>query len=71
MALALNTLQRFDVPLNKESKPNYIYIYIYRYEFKSWVMLFAFLIALMPLENVWIQLFPLQLWLNNRVDWAL
>ena len=38
------------------------------YEFKSWTRLIAFHIALIPLRKVWIQLFSLQLWVNNRAD---
>ena len=40
-------------------------------EFKSWMRQFAFSIALIPLGNVWIQLFSLKLWVNSRVDCAL
>ena len=40
-------------------------------EFKSWTRLFAFHIALISLEKVWIQWFSLHLWINSRVDWAL
>ena len=39
-----------------------------RHEFKSWTRLIAFHIALIPLGNVWIQLFSLQLWVNSRTD---
>ena len=39
-----------------------------QYEFKSWTRLIAFHIALIPLGKVWIQLFPLQLWVNSRAD---
>ena len=39
-----------------------------RHEFKSWTRLIAFHIALIPLGKVWIQLFPLQLWVNSRED---
>ena len=39
-----------------------------RYEFKSWTILIAFHIALIPLGKVWIQLFSLQLWVNSRTD---
>ena len=61
----------------------YIYIYIYIYlwcygyhcrkwsrqpEFKSTMRLFAFHITLQSLGKVWIQLFTLQLWVNNRAD---
>ena len=42
-----------------------------RQEFKSWTRLIAFHIALIHLGKVWIQLFPLQLWVNNREDWVL
>ena len=42
-----------------------------RHEFKSWTWLTAFHIALIPLGKVWIQLFSLQLWVNNRTDWVL
>ena len=42
-----------------------------RNEFKSWTRLIAFNIALTPLRKVWIQLFPLQLWVNSRTDWVL
>ena len=42
-----------------------------RYEFKSWTRPIAFHIALIPLGKVWIQLFPLQLWVNSRTDWVL
>ena len=38
------------------------------HEFKSWPRLIAFHIALIPLGKVWIQLFPLQLWVNSRAD---
>ena len=38
------------------------------HEFKSWTRLIAFHIALIPLGNVWIQLFSLQLWVNSRRD---
>ena len=40
----------------------------WRHEFKSWTRLIAFYIALIPLGNVWIQLFSLQLWVNSRTD---
>ena len=36
------------------------------YEFKSWMRLIAFHIALIPLGKVWIQLFSLQLRVNSR-----
>ena len=39
-----------------------------RHEFKSWMRLIAFHIALIPLGKVWIQLFSLQLWINSRTD---
>ena len=39
-----------------------------RHEFKSWMRLIAFHIALIPLGKVWIQLFTLQLWVNSRAD---
>ena len=42
-----------------------------RHEFKSWMRLIAFHIALIPLGKVWIQLFSLQLWVNSRTDWIL
>ena len=42
-----------------------------RHEFKSWMRLTAFHIALIPLGRVWIQLFSLQLWVNCRTDWVL
>ena len=42
-----------------------------RHEFKSWMRLVAFHIALIPLGKVWIQLFSLQLWVNSRTDWVL
>ena len=42
-----------------------------RLEFKSWTRMIAFHIALIPLGKVWIQLFSLQLWVNNRTDWVL
>ena len=42
-----------------------------RHEFKSWTRLIAFHISLIPLVNVWIQLFSLQLWVNSRTDWVL
>ena len=42
-----------------------------RHEFKSWTRLIAFHIALIPLGKVWIQLFPLQLWVNSRTDCVL
>ena len=41
-----------------------------RHDFKSWTMLIAFHIALIPLGKVWIQLFSLQLWVNCRADWV-
>ena len=37
-------------------------------EFKSWMRLFAFHIALKPLGNVRIQLLFLQLWVDSRTD---
>ena len=40
-------------------------------KFKSWMRLFTFHIALIPLGKVWIQLFSFQLWVNSRVDWTL
>ena len=40
-----------------------------RYEFKSGRRLIAFHTALIPLRNVWIQLFSVQLWVNSRADW--
>ena len=39
--------------------------WIQRPEFKSWMRVFAFHIALVPLENGWIQLFSLQLWVGQ------
>ena len=39
-----------------------------RHEFKSWIRLIAFHIALVLLQKVWIQLFSLQLWVNSRAD---
>ena len=39
-----------------------------RHEFKSWIWLISFHIALIPLGKVWIQLFSLQLWVNSRTD---
>ena len=39
-----------------------------RHEFKFWTRLIAFHIALIPLGEVWIQLFSLQLWVNSRTD---
>ena len=39
-----------------------------RPEFKSWMRLIAFHIALIPLGKVWIQLFSQQLWVNSRTD---
>ena len=39
-----------------------------RHEFKSWMRLMAFPIALIPRGKVWIQLFSLQLWLNSKAD---
>ena len=41
------------------------------HEFKSWIALITFHIALIPSGNVWIQLFSLQLWVNSRTDWIL
>ena len=38
------------------------------HEFKSWTILIAFHIALIPLGKVWIQLFSLQLCVNSRSD---
>ena len=38
------------------------------HEFKSWMRLIAFHIALIPLGKVWIQLFSLQLWVSSRAD---
>ena len=43
-------------------------IWTRRYEFNSWTRLIALHIALIPLGNVWIQLFSLQLLINSRVD---
>ena len=43
-------------------------IWARRHEFKSWTRSIAFHIALIPLGNVWIQLFSLQLWVNSRAD---
>ena len=37
---------------------------------KSWTRLFVFHLELISLGNVWIQLFSLQLLVNNRADWA-
>ena len=37
-----------------------------RHEFKSWIRLIAFHIALIPLGKVWMQLFSLQLWVNSH-----
>ena len=42
-----------------------------RLEFKSWTRMIAFHIALIPFGKEWIQLFPLQQWVNSRTDWAL
>ena len=39
-----------------------------RHEFKSRTRLIALHIALIPLGKVWIQLFPIQLWVNSRTD---
>ena len=38
-----------------------------QHEFKSWTRLIAFHIALIPLGKVWIKLFSLQLWVNDRL----
>ena len=38
------------------------------HEFKSWMRMIAFHIALILLGKVWIQLFSLQLWVNSRAD---
>ena len=40
----------------------------WRHEFKPWMRLIAFHIALIPLGKVWIQLFSLQLCVNSRTD---
>ena len=40
-------------------------------EFKSGMRLFEFCIALKPMENVWIKLFSMRLWVNSRANWAL
>ena len=42
-----------------------------RHEFKSSTRLIGFHVALIPLGKVWLQLFSLQLWVNNRADWVL
>ena len=42
-----------------------------RHEFKTWMRLIAFHIALIPLGKVWIWLFSLQLWVNSWADWFL
>ena len=42
-----------------------------QHEFKSWMRLISFYIALIPLGKVWIQLFSLQLWVNSWADWVL
>ena len=39
-----------------------------RHEFKSWTILIAFHISLIPLGKVWIQLFSLRLWVNSKAD---
>ena len=39
-----------------------------RLEFKSWMRLIAFHIALIPLGKAWIQLFSFPLWVNSRTD---
>ena len=39
-----------------------------QHEFKSWMRLIAFHIALIPWGKVWIQIFSLQLWVNSRAD---
>ena len=41
------------------------------HELKTWTRLIKFLIALIPLRKVWIKLFSLQLWVNNRTDYVL
>ena len=41
------------------------------HEFKSWMKLMAFHIALILFRKVWIQLFSFQLYLDSRVDWVL
>ena len=41
------------------------------FEFKSWTRLFVFTFVLIPPGKVWIQLFSLQLWVNNRANWYL
>ena len=38
---------------------------------KPWTRLIVFHIALIPLGKVWIQLIPLQLWVNSRTDLVL
>ena len=42
-----------------------------RHEFKSWTRVISFLIAVIPLEKVWIQLFFFQVGVNSRADWVL
>ena len=42
-----------------------------RHEFKSWMRLIAFHIALIPLRKLWIELSSLQLWINSRANWVL
>ena len=42
-----------------------------QHEFKSWTRLIAFHIVLIPLGKVWILLFSLHLWVNNRADLVL
>ena len=39
--------------------------------FESWVRLFAFHVALIPLGKLWIQVFSLLLWGNGRADYVL
>ena len=43
-------------------------IWTRRYEFRSWMRLITFHVALIPLGKVWIQLFSLKLWVNSRAD---
>ena len=67
---------KVNIPLNKKNKSNLHRIrwydvyhcrkWTWQHEFKSWMRLIAFHIALIPLGKVWILLFSIQICVNSR-----
>ena len=57
----------FGMTPGEQIQKRHIYLYIYLNPGRN----IAFHIALIPLGDVWIQLFSLQLWVNSRTDCVL